>query len=185
MGKGLCPSRGVRSLAITQIAMKDSPAAPCLILSRAARGRSSRRRFRSRWISRSTAVGERACVAEYDADVIGEAGGIVESEGRPLQHETVEQGHHHPGRAVRVQLGRDAARLLAVTECFGDALANVAKSAGLSDPRIYQSMYIFKQPHIGGEVRWHLKTLPELVKRVLGYLGLSEEVYTRLVINSG
>lgn len=26
---------------------------------------------------------------------------------------------------------------------------------GIADPRIYQSMYIFKQPHIGGEVRWH------------------------------
>jgi transposase len=37
----------------------------------------------------------------------------------------------------------------------------------------------------GGEVRWHLKALPELVKRVLGYLGLSEAVYARLVINSG
>jgi transposase len=33
--------------------------------------------------------------------------------------------------------------------------------------------------------RWHLPTLPVLVKRVLSYLGLSEEVYTRLVINSG
>jgi transposase len=33
--------------------------------------------------------------------------------------------------------------------------------------------------------RWHLTTLPELVKRVLDYLGLSDEVYTRLVINSG
>jgi transposase len=33
--------------------------------------------------------------------------------------------------------------------------------------------------------RWHLTTLPVLVKRVLGYLGLSDEVYTRLVINSG
>jgi transposase len=33
--------------------------------------------------------------------------------------------------------------------------------------------------------RWHLTALPVLVKRVLGYLGLSEEVYTRLVINSG
>jgi transposase len=41
------------------------------------------------------------------------------------------------------------------------------------------------QVESGGEVRWHLKTLPELVKRVLGYLGLSEAVYTRLVINSG
>jgi transposase len=37
----------------------------------------------------------------------------------------------------------------------------------------------------GAEVRWHLKTLPPLVKQVLGYLGLSEAVYTRLVINSG
>ncbi len=26
---------------------------------------------------------------------------------------------------------------------------------GLAEPRIYQSMYIFKQPRIGGEVRWH------------------------------
>jgi transposase len=33
--------------------------------------------------------------------------------------------------------------------------------------------------------RWHLTALPVLVKRVLGYLGLSEELYTRLVINSG
>jgi transposase len=32
--------------------------------------------------------------------------------------------------------------------------------------------------------RWHLTALPVLVKRVLGFLGLSEEVYTRLVINS-
>jgi hypothetical protein len=41
------------------------------------------------------------------------------------------------------------------------------------------------QVESGGEVRWHLKTLPELMKRVLGYLGLSEAIYTRLVINSG
>jgi transposase len=33
--------------------------------------------------------------------------------------------------------------------------------------------------------RWHLTALPVLVKRVLGYLGLSEDVYTRLFINSG
>jgi transposase len=36
----------------------------------------------------------------------------------------------------------------------------------------------------GGGCRWHLTALPVLVKRVLGYLGLSDEVYTRLVINS-
>jgi transposase len=32
--------------------------------------------------------------------------------------------------------------------------------------------------------RWHLTALPVLVSRVLGFLGLSDEVYTRLVINS-
>jgi phytanoyl-CoA hydroxylase len=26
---------------------------------------------------------------------------------------------------------------------------------GIAEPRVYQSMYIFKQPRIGGEVRWH------------------------------
>jgi phytanoyl-CoA hydroxylase len=31
----------------------------------------------------------------------------------------------------------------------------LAREIGVSDPRVYQSMYIFKQPHIGGEVRWH------------------------------
>jgi len=36
-----------------------------------------------------------------------------------------------------------------------------------------------------GGCRWHLPALPVLVSRVLGYLGLSDEVYTRLVINSG
>ncbi|HEY4442625.1 MAG TPA: phytanoyl-CoA dioxygenase family protein [Candidatus Elarobacter sp.] len=41
------------------------------------------------------------------------------------------------------------------------AFANDAKigallrELGLAEPKIVQSMYIFKQPHIGGEVRWH------------------------------
>lgn len=37
----------------------------------------------------------------------------------------------------------------------GPALDALVRSAGIADPRVYQSMYIFKQPHIGGEVRWH------------------------------
>ncbi len=37
----------------------------------------------------------------------------------------------------------------------GPALAKVAEQLGLQQPQIYQSMYIFKQPGIGGEVRWH------------------------------
>lgn len=34
-------------------------------------------------------------------------------------------------------------------------IASIAKSLGQSQPEIRQSMYIFKQPKIGGEVRWH------------------------------
>jgi len=34
-------------------------------------------------------------------------------------------------------------------------LAAVARDLGLKDARVWQSMYIFKQPGIGGEVRWH------------------------------
>ena len=37
----------------------------------------------------------------------------------------------------------------------GPELAALGRAAGLADPRVYQSMYIFKQPYIGGEVRWH------------------------------
>ena len=35
------------------------------------------------------------------------------------------------------------------------ALAELASDLGLSAPLIWQSQYIFKQPGIGGEVRWH------------------------------
>jgi len=34
-------------------------------------------------------------------------------------------------------------------------LEQLARELGLSDPKVWQSMYIFKQPGIGGEVRWH------------------------------
>ena len=34
-------------------------------------------------------------------------------------------------------------------------LAALAAQIGLAAPQIWQSMYIFKQPGIGGEVRWH------------------------------
>ena len=34
-------------------------------------------------------------------------------------------------------------------------LQQVAHDVGLADPQVWQSMYIFKQPGIGGEVRWH------------------------------
>lgn len=37
----------------------------------------------------------------------------------------------------------------------GPALAELARDVGLLQPQVWQSMYIFKQPGIGGEVRWH------------------------------
>ena len=37
----------------------------------------------------------------------------------------------------------------------GAELDEIVRELGLQQPRVYQSMYIFKQPHIGGEVRWH------------------------------
>ena len=37
----------------------------------------------------------------------------------------------------------------------GAALDAVARGVGLAQPQIWQSMYIFKQPGIGGEVGWH------------------------------
>ncbi len=37
----------------------------------------------------------------------------------------------------------------------GEALRGVATALGLARPQVWQSMFIFKQPGIGGEVRWH------------------------------
>ncbi|EAQ64539.1 hypothetical protein MED121_21350 [Marinomonas sp. MED121] len=34
-------------------------------------------------------------------------------------------------------------------------LGDIAKDIGLQEPQIRQSMYIYKQPNIGGEVNWH------------------------------
>ena len=50
----------------------------------------------------------------------------------------------------------------------GPALAELAGDLGLVDARQWQSMFIFKQPGIGGEVRWHqdasfLHTVPVTV----------------------
>jgi phytanoyl-CoA hydroxylase len=37
----------------------------------------------------------------------------------------------------------------------GPALAALAADLGLAEPQVWQSQVIFKQPEIGGEVRWH------------------------------
>ena len=38
---------------------------------------------------------------------------------------------------------------------MGADIAALAAALGVQRPRVWQSMYIFKQPAIGGEVRWH------------------------------
>jgi transposase len=70
----------------------------------------------------------------------------------------------YPGQAKQVTESPTAKRVL-------EAIAR----AGITLTRVES----------GGEVRWHLTPLPHLVKRVLSYLGLSDAVYIRLVINSG
>ncbi len=37
----------------------------------------------------------------------------------------------------------------------GPQLDAVVRALGITEPLVHQSMYIFKQPHIGGEVGWH------------------------------
>src|SRR5512135_2943354 len=49
---------------------------------------------------------------------------------------------------------------------------------------IARTQITLSQVEIGDGCRWHLRALPALVKQVRGYLGLSEDIYTRLVINS-
>jgi transposase len=70
----------------------------------------------------------------------------------------------YPGRAKRTTDRPTAQRVLEAIGRTGLTLTQVGNGEGC---------------------RWHRTALPVLVKRVLGYLGLSDEVYTRLVINSG
>ena len=39
--------------------------------------------------------------------------------------------------------------------CRQSVVARTLGDIGYREPALWQSMYIFKQPHIGGEVRWH------------------------------
>jgi phytanoyl-CoA hydroxylase len=41
------------------------------------------------------------------------------------------------------------------TFCQLPIFGQVLRDIGYQDPLLWQTMYIFKQPHIGGEVRWH------------------------------
>ena len=69
----------------------------------------------------------------------------------------------YPGQASRTTERPTAGRVL-------EAIAR----AGITVSRVESQ----------NDCRWHLTPLPHLLQRVLTYLGLTEEVYTRLVINS-
>jgi phytanoyl-CoA hydroxylase len=69
-----------------------------------------------------------------------------------------EQGALRQPKALSInKIGHAMHDLDPVFEEFshGAALDALVRELGIAEPRIYQSMYIFKQPHIGGEVGWH------------------------------
>lgn len=68
------------------------------------------------------------------------------------------QGQLRQAKALSInKIGHALHDLDPVFERFsrGPALAELARDLGLSAPQLWQSMYIFKQPGIGGEVGWH------------------------------
>ena len=69
-----------------------------------------------------------------------------------------EQGRLRQAKALSInKIGHALHDLDPVFDAFshGPALAAVAAGLGLAQPQLWQSMYIFKQPGIGGEVGWH------------------------------
>lgn len=76
-----------------------------------------------------------------------------------LEEEALDgQGRLKQDKALSInKIGHALHDLDPVFERFsrGPDLDAVAKSVGLARPLVWQSMYIFKQPAIGGEVRWH------------------------------
>jgi phytanoyl-CoA hydroxylase len=68
------------------------------------------------------------------------------------------QGQLRQAKALSInKIGHAMHDLDPVFDAFsrGPALAALAQDIGLAEPQIWQSMYIFKQPGIGGEVGWH------------------------------
>jgi phytanoyl-CoA hydroxylase len=69
-----------------------------------------------------------------------------------------EQGRLKQAKALSInKIGHAMHDLDPVFDRFsrGGRLAELAQDLGLQEPQIWQSMYIFKQPGIGGEVGWH------------------------------
>lgn len=67
------------------------------------------------------------------------------------------RGFYESGGDKLNKLGHAMHDLDPVFEHFsrGTGLGRVAADIGMADPRLVQSMYIFKHPQVGGEVTWH------------------------------
>jgi phytanoyl-CoA hydroxylase len=68
------------------------------------------------------------------------------------------QGQLKQAKALSInKIGHAMHDLDPVFDAFsrGPALHALAQDVGLAEPQLWQSMYIFKQPGIGGEVGWH------------------------------
>ena len=69
-----------------------------------------------------------------------------------------EQGHLRQDKSLSInKIGHALHDLDPVFDNFSrdPKLAQLARDLGLKDAQVWQSMYIFKQPGIGGEVGWH------------------------------
>ena len=69
-----------------------------------------------------------------------------------------EQGHLRQEKSLSInKIGHALHDLDPVFEAFSrdPKLATLARDLGLASAQLWQSMYIFKQPGIGGEVGWH------------------------------
>jgi phytanoyl-CoA hydroxylase len=74
------------------------------------------------------------------------------------EHAFDQQGRLKQAKALSInKIGHALHDLDPVFNAFSRTpqLAQLAQQIGLQQPQIWQSMYIFKQPGIGGEVRWH------------------------------
>ncbi len=68
------------------------------------------------------------------------------------------QGRLKQAKALSInKIGHAMHDLDPVFDAFsrGPRIAALARALGLEQPQLWQSMYIFKQPGIGGEVKWH------------------------------
>jgi phytanoyl-CoA hydroxylase len=69
-----------------------------------------------------------------------------------------ENGHLNQDKSLSInKIGHALHQLDPVFSMFADdqRIRDIAVDVGLAKPQIHQSMYIFKQPRIGGEILWH------------------------------